>query len=251
MKNLKRIYFDIETSMVEGRFWRIGRKIDLSPDNITKPAQIICICYKWEHEDKVHALTWDRKHQDKKMLKDFIQVANEADELVAHNGKGFDMKWVLWECLINSIPAFPTYKMVDTLSMMRTKFRAPSNRLNYLCQVLFGKEKTPHSGLQLWHDVMDNVPGALDQMVSYCKNDVLLLEELFLTIEGYFPAKTNNAVLSGYEKWCCPYCTESDVKHSKVRVTAMGSVRHQMQCNSCKRYFTISATDYNKFLERN
>lgn len=237
---LKRVFLDIETSMCEGRFWRIGSKVNLGPENITKEAQIICICYKWQEEKEVHALTWDENQDTTNMLKEFVEVLNQADEIVAHNGKAFDLKWVLWEMLKHRVPAFPTYKMVDTLSLMRSKFRAPCNRLNYLCQVLFGKEKAETGGLQLWHDVMDGDKKALKRMVSYCKQDVLLLEELFLLIEDYAPQYTHVGVLEGNPKWTCPKCGSNRVHSRGPSVTAAGTMRYKCQCQTCSRYFLIS-----------
>jgi len=241
----KRLFFDIETSLIKGYFWHLGKQV-VGPEQVAEEAKIICIAYKWQHEKTVKVLDWT----DPDMLAKFALILDEADEIVGHNGKNFDMKWVMWEMLKQRIPAFPTYKVVDTLAMMRRKFRAPSNRLNYLCKVLFGKEKTETGGLNLWYAVMDGNKPALRQMISYCKNDVLLLEELYLLIESYFPPSTHVAVLEGGKNWHCPYCAGTEVKLSKTRASTVGTIRRQMQCK-CGRYFTISDSAYTKFLEEN
>jgi len=241
---IKRLYIDIETSLMLARIWRPGKQY-VGPECIVKEAQIICICYKWEHEKTVKSLDW----QDPDMLAKFAVLMDESDEVVGHNAKSFDVKWIMWELLKQRIPAFPTYKVVDTLTMMRQKFRAPSNRLNYLCQVLFGKEKAETGGFGLWHAVMDGDKAALKRMISYCKQDVLLLEELYLLIESYFPAQTHVAVLNGKERFCCPNCASNKSVLSKTRVSASGVMRRQMLCSDCKHYFTISNTVYNKMIE--
>ena len=82
----KRLFFDIETSPNIGMFWSAGFKQRIDYDNIIKERAIICICYKWEGENEVSFLTWDKRQSDKKMLDNFIKVANEADELIGHNG---------------------------------------------------------------------------------------------------------------------------------------------------------------------
>jgi len=241
---IKRIYVDIETSKMKAWVWRTGKQY-IGPENIQEEAKIICICYKWEHEKTVRALDWT----DPDMLAKFALLMDEADEIVAHNGKSFDVKWIMWEMLKKRIPAFPVYKVVDTLTMMRSKFKAPSNRLNYLCQILFGKEKIETGGHHLWDEVMDGNKAALRKMVNYCKQDVLLLEELFLTIESYFPGQTNVAVMEGLPRWCCSHCASDNVSLSKTRVTSMGTKRRQMFCHECRHYTTISETVYQKFLE--
>ena len=115
---IKRLFFDIETSPNVGFFWQSGYKLNISTDSIIKERAIICICYKWENEDFSHYLTWDSNQDDKLMLEKFIQVANQADELVGHNGDKFDLAWIRTRCLYHNIPMFPTYVTIDTLKQL-------------------------------------------------------------------------------------------------------------------------------------
>lgn len=64
------MYFDIETSPNIGFFGKAGL-LNIGPQNITNERAIICICYKWEDDKETHALTWDAKQSDKKMLPRF------------------------------------------------------------------------------------------------------------------------------------------------------------------------------------
>ena len=131
----RRLYFDIETSPNIGLFWSAGYKQTIDYSNIIQERAIICICYKWEDEKEVSYLTWDKKQCDKKMLQEFIKVANTADELIGHNGDKFDLAWIRTRSLLHKIDMFPTYKTVDTLKISRSKFRFNSNRLNYIAQI--------------------------------------------------------------------------------------------------------------------
>jgi uncharacterized protein YprB with RNaseH-like and TPR domain len=241
---LKRLYFDIETSLIEAYIWHLGKQV-IGPEQIKNEACILCIAYKWNDEEKVHILDFT----DPEMLNKFAWVLDQADEVAGHNGKNFDLRWVMWEMLKARIPAFPTYKVVDTLTMMRNKFRAPSNRLNYLTKVLFGKKKQETGGLPLWIQVMEGDKNALKLMKSYCQQDVLLLEELHNLIESYFPPQTNRAILEGKAKWCCAYCASNNVFLSKTRVTAAGTVKRQLFCKDCQHYFSVSDSIYQKYLE--
>jgi len=90
----KRLFFDIETSFNIGIFWRSGYNLTIQPDDIIKERAIICVSWKWEGKDEVHNLTWDKNQCDKKLLKDFVKILNQADEIVAHNGDRFDIKKV-------------------------------------------------------------------------------------------------------------------------------------------------------------
>ncbi len=94
MGNIKRLFFDIETSPNIGMFWSAGYKKDISPESIIKERAIICIAYKWAGDEKTHVLSWDENQDDKVMLEKFILIANSADELVGHNGDRFDLPWI-------------------------------------------------------------------------------------------------------------------------------------------------------------
>jgi predicted PolB exonuclease-like 3'-5' exonuclease len=173
------LFFDIETSPNIGIFWRAGFKLNIGYENITQERKIICICYKWEGQKKVYSLTWDENACDKKMLQDFIKIANEADELVGHNGDRYDLPFLRTRCLFHDIDMFPTYTTIDTLKIAKNKFAFNSNRLDYISKFLghTGKIKT---NFQMWMDItLRNCRKTLGKMVVYCKGDVRELEFVF------------------------------------------------------------------------
>ena len=69
-QKIKRLFFDIEVSPNIGLFWQPGHKISLDYGNIIQERAVICICYKWQG-GKTQSLTWDKKQDDKEMLKKF------------------------------------------------------------------------------------------------------------------------------------------------------------------------------------
>jgi len=240
MSQIKRLFFDIETSPNIGLFWEAGYKKTISPDNIIKERAIICICYKWEHEEEVHSLSWDKNQNDKKMLEQFVKVANEADELVGHNGDRFDLPWVRTRCLLHNIPMFPNYTTVDTLKVSRSKFKFNSNKLDYIAQIL-GIGKKMHTGFDLWKRiVLDKDKEALDHMIEYCKGDVNLLEEVYHKLSAYIPVKTHQGMLMGNGKESCPSCGSDQMKYNRKRISATGTMRVQFQCKKCGKYHTVA-----------
>ncbi len=127
---IRRLLFDIETSPCVGWFWRPSYNTQITYNQIIEHAKIICISYKWDNQDKVYSLNWDSKQNDKKMLSDFIKVANQADEIIGHNSDKFDIKWIRTRCMYHSLDMFPNYKSFDTLKFFRGSTLQPSNRLN-------------------------------------------------------------------------------------------------------------------------
>ena len=135
-KKIKRLFFDIETSPIIAYTWRVGWKLNIHTDNIIEDWKVICISYKWEDENVVRNLTWDKNQDDKQMLIDFIKIANEADEIIAHNGDRFDIKKIRTRCIYHRIPMFPKYRTLDTLKKAKSGFNFNSNRLDYIAKFL-------------------------------------------------------------------------------------------------------------------
>jgi predicted PolB exonuclease-like 3'-5' exonuclease len=248
-RKIKRLFLDIEVSPDIVLSWRIGYKINLDHSNILKERAIICVGYKWEHESEAKCISWDENQDDKAMLVKVLEIVNEADEAIMHNGDRFDMPWLKTRCLFHGLEPLPEYKTVDTLQWARKHFYFNSNKLDYIARFLGlgGKIKTEFG---LWKEVvLDRSTEAMDKMAKYCKQDVLLLEKVWQRLSRAVNQKTHVGVLAGKGKWTCPHCGSENVKVSKERVTAKGSVQYQMVCNDCGRYFTVSESVYRSYLE--
>lgn len=240
MKSPKRLFIDIEVSPNIGLFWQPGRKISIDYGNIIEERSIICICYKWQGQ-KTSSLTWDKNHSDKDMLKRFIRIANEADEIVFHNGDKFDLPWIRARCLYHGLDVFPSYTTIDTLKIARSRFRFNSNRLDYIAKFL-GIGSKIKTEFDLWKDVLlKNSPKALKKMTDYCKGDVELLEKVFKKMSNHIPPKTHNGVILGGDRTDCPECGSPTMTISKTRVSAAGTKKIQYQCQDCGKYHTCTS----------
>jgi hypothetical protein len=251
LSTIRRLFFDIETSPILCYTWRIGSKINLNYDNIVKSWGIICICWKWEGEEEVNALTWDENNEDGKMLREFMEVAKLADEIVGHNGDKFDIKKVRTRCLANHIPAFPKYRSFDTLKKARGNFAFDSNSLDGIARYLGIGAKIKHDGFQMWVDVMNKDSVALGKMVEYCRGDVVILEDVFHALKHYVKPNTHSGVhtLGASFRYSCPICASTNVELVKVDVTQKGTISRVVQCTDCGQVYNISNKSYMKFLE--
>ena len=254
-KGFKRLYFDIETSPNIGWFWRATWKTAIKPHQIREERKVICISYKWEGEDKVYNLKWDRNKSDEGMLKEFSKVMAQADEVIAHNGDRFDIPWLRTRCLFFGIP-FPTYvKSLDTLKKVKSMFNFQSNRLDYVANFLGFGHKID-IGPEVWEKVVfvptdhKEYKDAMAEMLEYCDYDVVLLEDVFKKIESYIKPSTHVGVHQGKDKCTCPKCGNEDVKYVKATVTSAGSIKRIMSCPEHGDY-AISNTAYKQFLEKN
>jgi len=247
---VKRLIWDCETSPNVVFSWRVGYNLNLDHNNIIKERKIICIGYKWQGEPTVTVLRWDKNQDDKAMLKQFLEVANQADELVAHYGNHFDMPWFRTRCIIHGFDPIPIYKTVDTKDLASKYFLFNSNKLDYVSKVLGfgGKIKTD---FDLWiRVVLGKEEAALNDMCEYCGVDVVRLEQVYDRISGFVRTKSHAGVMAGGQKWQCAHCGSDLVYRDKRRVTALGTIQHQMRCRKCHAYYTISDRSYNEFLGR-
>jgi uncharacterized protein YprB with RNaseH-like and TPR domain len=247
-KEFKRLFFDIETSYNIGKFWSTGYNKQINPGDIITERAVICVSYKWEGEDIVHNITWDENQCDKKLLQEFSGIIREASEVIGHNGDRFDIPWIRTRCLIHRIP-FPTYvKSLDTLLKARSQFNFQSNKLDYLAKVLKVGAKVETGGMELWDKIiLQKDQDALDKMVYYCNNDVIILEEVFNVIQSYIKPNTHVGVHLGNKKWGCPICGTEDVTYIKPTITQKGVIQRQMFCNHDKSDYIISNTIYKKY----
>lgn len=245
-----RLFFDIETSPNLVFSWNVGYDIKINYENIVKERAIICICYKYEGDDKVYSLTWD-KGDDKAMLKKFANIINEADEVIGHNSDRFDIKWVRTRCVYHGIPMTHDIKGIDTLKAARGKFKFNSNKLDYIGRYLGVGEKMETGGFDLWKDiVMKNDKESLNKMVAYCMQDVLLLEKVFKKLNPYIPPKTNVAAAFNRSPINCPECLSERTIINKHKVSAAGHKSVGMQCRDCGKYFSMPESKYDKAMTK-
>ncbi len=176
------------------------------------------------------------------MLKDFIEVMHQADEIVGHNNNKFDTRWIRTRCIFHGISMMPEFKSLDTLRTSRKGFYFNSNRLDYISKYLGVGKKKETGGFGLWKGVMASEKPALTKMVKYCKNDVVILEKVFNKLNPYTLSRTHVGVLKGLSNETCPECGGQHVQKRGISITATGGKKQRMQCQTatCGKYFSIN-----------
>lgn len=182
------LYFDLETSPNIVYSWSVGYKLNISPESIISERAIICVAYKWDNEEEVHTIQWN-KGDDKELCKQFAKIANEASIICGHNLDKYDLPFLRTRCLIHGVQLNRVVNSLDTLKMARSKFRLNSNKLDYISGFL-GYEGKSQTSFGLWKDiVMNDCPIAMKTMVDYCANDVKIQEQVHLELKKYIAPK--------------------------------------------------------------
>lgn len=242
----KRLFIDIETSPLVVYSWRVGSKVNLDYSNIIEHSRIICASWKWEDEDDVMNATWEYG-SDHKVVQQIYSYIKEADEVVAHNIDRFDIPKLRTRALEQGIMFRPKLRTADTLKWARHYFKFETNKLDDICEYLNIGRKIK-TGFGLWKAVCDGDQQALKDMVAYCDQDVVLLENLFKFMQKYVRPETHVGVHEGNRKWSCPSCGNTDVERLKIDVTPAGTIKNIMKCLSCEHEYPISQTDFSKMI---
>lgn len=231
MKKVKTLIFDIETAPIIAATWSLFQD-SIHHDAIIQDWYVICACWKWAGEKKVHiAKTYNEN--DKNVILKMKKAIEQADEVVAHNGKKFDLKKLQARALMNNIEPIVAPVVIDTLIQARKHFALTSNRLDAVCKQLGIPAKTGTS-LKLWMDVLKGKKKAVNDMAKYCANDVLILEKLYDILKPYMDVGYNRAF--DLDEEGCPKCGGNFYHKHSVQVTKTASYQ-RYRCNDCGSVF--------------
>jgi len=246
---MKILLLDIEVSPNVGYFWSAGYKLNIGYESIEEERKIICICYKWLNEPDCHSVVWSKGKSDKKVVQDIVKVIAEADFIVGHNIKKFDIKWIRTRCFFHKI-AMPTgFKCIDTLTKARSNFYFNSNRLDYVAKFMGSQGKDDKISYSDWIKITkSNDPESLAKMVEYCKQDVFELEKVYNELNLHIQTDYHKGVENGHKRYTCPKCSSRNIIMKANSISAAGIKTKRCKCNSCQYHYRIAWSVYMDFL---
>lgn len=229
------LFLDIETSPINQVGWTIWK--DSTPGGyrgVLEDSKIICFSYKFKG-DKDTEVASLRLFSSEELSGMLHHILDQADWVVMHNGDKFDIKRVNTDLLMKGYAPYSPIKTIDTLKMLRQRFKFTSNRLDDICQILFGIGKIDTGGISLWLDCMKGDKAAYAAMEEYNVRDVELLEILYNHIRGWYTAHPNfNLFTYGEDGLRCTTCGSDNLKMSTDK-TVKTSVSQfpLLQCGDC------------------
>lgn len=225
------LLIDIETSPNLGYTW--GRWEQNVIENV-KDWHLLSFAYKWLGEKKVsaHSLP-DSKYyskdpeNDKELCAALWYLFNEADIIIAHNGDSFDIKKIQARLLVHDMLPPSPFKTIDTKKVAKKHFKFDSNKLDELGRQLGIGRKMHHSGFDLWKGCMAGDKKSWKTMVEYNKQDIVLLEKVFLKMRPWisFPiVRTENGTCRNCES---VHLQKRGFSHTRTHTT------QRLQCTDC------------------
>lgn len=230
------LLLDIETAPdVSCNFNR--RDVNISNDSVVRQGGwLISIAWKWLGDSETFGLSVNsqsaKESDDYHLITNISNLINKADIIVGHNIKKFDLPVIKSRILSSNNPSLKRIKVYDTLSALR-EMKFKSNKLDDISKNLFGTSKLKHEGINLWIDCINGDTDALSKMLEYNKQDIALLEKLYLALRGHSSQGINLQLFSDASTDYCPHCLESIPKPTGEYIYVGQSKYEELYCDVC------------------
>lgn len=248
----KVLILDIETLPLVTYSWGIWKQ-NLSDAHIIKDWCLLSWSAKWYGDSKIYSdiLTPEEaiNRDDQKITTSIWYLLDEADIIVAHNAKKFDVKKLKTRFILNNLLPPSPYMVIDTLEQTRKIFGFTTNKLDYLGKLLLEKQKL-ETNLQLWKDCDNGDPIALKRMLGYNENDVFLLEDAFVELLPWLIGLPNFALYTDMKEPICGHCGSPELVENGFYYTSVNKYK-SYRCESCGCFIRDRVSEITKKQKQN
>lgn len=252
MKHAKILIVDIETAPKVAYVWRFFKE-NIGAKQVREHGHIISFAAKWLNDDTI-IYEESRTEDDAKLVESLVNLFDEADIVVAHNGQRFDFPQIMGRALVHGINPPSPYKIVDTLKVARFEFGFPANSLEYLTNLLCSTKKLQHKnfpGFELWLECLRGNEAAWKEMKEYNIQDILSLEELYIKMRPWMRRHPNIGAIIEADKVVCPKCGSHHMVKRGFAYTNVGKYQRYV-CGECggwsRSRYTLMPDDVKKKL---
>jgi DNA polymerase elongation subunit (family B) len=242
MSKPKIVFLDIETLMIpEETLSRIpsygaypGRGFNGTVSSI------LCFGYKIQGEKQVKCINaWDypgfkkNPNNDKELCRAIHEILKDADAIVTQNGKRFDIPVINTRLAKYGLPPVPkSLAHIDTKNVFKANYAAYDNKLDSIAKTFGCETKLENGGWQLWMDMYKNKESSKKLMERYCKQDVNVLEQVFIKLLPCIKGLPNHNLFTDGTKRVCPNCGSHKLHINDTRRLSTG-LYIRYKCQSC------------------
>jgi hypothetical protein len=246
--NAKILILDIETAPKEAFVWNVW-KANIPNVMLERDGYVLCVCAKWLGSDETMSVSLpegddyvNNPEDDSYVVETVWKWLEEADMIVAHNARKFDIAVLNTRFAFHHMPPPRPFAIIDTLEIAKRRFKFAHNSLDALGEFLGLGRKTKHEGFELWAKCMKEDMVAFTDMINYCINDVDLLEKVYIELRPWMSTHPNVALFEHDGEKHCNICGSANLTedvefyHTKVfpyqmyRCECGGWVRSRRNC---------------------
>lgn len=234
-KEIKILFWDLESSLMEGYFFRIWEE-NIPYHRITKHSQLLSNSWAFGDDEPSGVRVTPEQVKtgdDLHVVLDMIEQINKADLMVTFNGKKFDEKLLNTRALYWGLPPVSYPKHIDLMQDSKRRFKFPSNAMQNISMYLGLNGKIENSGNRLWERAAkwqdyETCEQALKDMLKYGLQDINATRDLYYRILGWSKTTPNIATITKQvqgkdlkedTELLCTHCGSSDV--SKIVIDGM------------------------------
>lgn len=256
-KNQKRevriLIFDIETSPMKAFVWRRWKQ-NIYLEQTISEWFMISWAAKWLGSQEVlsECLAPEEilEESDDRITKQLWSLMDQADIVIAHNGKRFDVPKMNSRFILAGLPPTSPYIQIDTKEVAAKQFGFSSNKLDALAGY-FNIEHKDDTDFDLWKRCIDGDQEALDYMETYNRKDVLILEQVYLKLRPWIKNHPNIGLYLEEDNMVCPTCGSSHlVEDNTFHYTSVNKYK-VMRCTDCGAISRLRTTSYPKDKKKN
>ena len=237
-KKPKVLYYDIETSLAKSyhfNYW----KTSIGVKQMIEPSHMLSHAWCWGEDGEVFSSILTPKEalakDDERIVLEAWSLFDQADIIVAHNGKRFDVNKCNGYFLKYGLPKPSPFKVIDTLEIAKKNFNLPFKSLEYLAKFLDVELKLDAGGIETWIGCERGDQEALDTMVEYNRGDIITLREIHKRLKGWDNNGVNIALYNDNHDAVCTHCGSDDVSMLSDKFAYTPQRKYQVyRCNSCQ-----------------
>jgi hypothetical protein len=227
LTDAKILVLDIETAPLESYTWGIWDQ-NVGLEQIKTEWSILSFAAKWLGSSKIiyHDTGGKgpkRVREDLSLLEILWSLLDQADLVVAQNGRRFDVKKINARLVMAGFKPYSPIRIVDTLEAAKKYFEFTSNKLAWTSKYLTSQAKSEHKefpGFELWKECLADNPKAWRVMKKYNIIDVKQTEEYYLRIRPWIANHPNMGAFREVSEHACTKC-------GSTQVQSRGDVRTQ------------------------
>lgn len=236
-KDVKIVFWDIETSLKQSyHFGQWG--VNLNSTMLIQ--DFIILSHAWQDrngEINSDVLTPEEvlARDDYRLVVQAWKMLDEADVVVGHYAKHFDVKMMNARFLKYGLPKPSPYKVVDTKAIAKKYFRMTFNTLKYLCEFLnLPVRKLENDGIELWIKADQGDPQALKDMVTYNIGDIPTLKQVYEVLRAWGNDGVSVAMVGKQPNGLvCPTCKSKKVEKIQGFYYTPRSKYETYRCKKC------------------